>query len=200
MFTGLVQSLGTVSQVKKDSSGGLVLTVADPMAPSLEIGESVAVNGCCLTVVKKTETDFTFELGPETLENTAFGSMKPKNRVNLERAMVVGDRFGGHLVSGHVDAVGELADVTFDGDWTFLGFSVPKEFDELMIEKGSIAIDGISLTLVDVDPGRVCVMVIPHTKSVTTLGFKRIGDPVHLEFDLIAKHIKKLFATLSVEI
>lgn len=200
MFTGLVQSLGTITTVVKDGSGGLVLTVSDPMAPSLAIGESVAVNGCCLTVIKKTETDFTFELGPETLEKTTFAGMDVNSRVNLERALAVGDRLGGHFVTGHIDTVGSIAAIEETGQWTTVRFTVPTVFDELLIKKGSIAIDGISLTLVDVEPGQISIMLIPHTKSVTTLGFKRVGDPVHLEFDPIAKHVKKLFATLSVEI
>ena len=200
MFTGLVQSLGTVSHVQNDLSGGLRLTVADSMARFLAIGESVAVNGCCLTVVKKTDSDFEFELGPETLNRTTFATIEPKSRVSLERALAVGDRMGGHFVTGHVDAVGRISAILETGEWTTIQFEVPAAFDELLISKGSIAIDGISLTLVDVAPGRVNVMLIPHTKSVTTLGFKRVGDPVHLEFDLIAKHVKKLFATLSVEI
>ena len=200
MFTGLVQSLGTVSSVKRDQSGGLALSIDNEMATSLAIGESVAVNGCCLTVVKKSATTFHFQLGPETLENTVFASLVINSRVNLERALAIGDRLGGHFVTGHVDAVGRLIDITHDGEWTYLGFSVPQEFDELLVEKGSIAIDGISLTLVDVDPGRVSVMVIPHTLSATTFGMLTVGDPVHLEFDLIAKHVKKLFANLSVEI
>jgi riboflavin synthase len=200
MFTGLVQSLGTVSSVIPDGAGGLALSVSDPMAPSLALGESVAVNGCCLTVVTGGDNRFAFQLGPETLAKTAFGTVAAGDRVNLERALAVGERLGGHFVTGHIDAVGTIESVEESGEWTTIRFAVPAAFDELLVTKGSIAVDGVSLTLVDVEPGRVSVMLIPHTKAHTTLGVKRVGDPVHLEFDLIAKHVKKLFATLSVEI
>lgn len=200
MFTGLVQSLGTVASTQEDGSGGMILTIADPMAASLMLGESVAVNGCCLTVVQSTNDQFTFQLGPETLAKTTFGKMTIGNRVNLERALAVGDRLGGHFVSGHVDAVGSIQSIEESGEWTNIRFNIPKEFDELVIPKGSIAIDGISLTIVETLPGTVSVMLIPHTKSVTTLGYKRAEDDVHFEFDMIAKHVKKLLSNLSVEI
>lgn len=200
MFTGLVQSLGTVSSVFPDGTGGLTLAIRDAMAASLVPGESVAVNGCCLTVVTPANDTFTFQLGPETVARTAFGAVAAGERVNLERALAVGDRLGGHFVTGHIDAVGSIETIEESGEWTTIHFAVPAAFDELLVSKGSIAIDGVSLTLVGVEPGRVSVMLIPHTKAHTTLGLKRVGDPVHLEFDLIAKHVKKLFATLSVEI
>lgn len=200
MFTGLVQSLGTVVSAQEDGSGGVILSVADPMADMLAIGESVAVNGCCLTVVQSTNAQFTFQLGPETIAKTTFGSMTGGNRVNLERALAVGDRLGGHFVSGHVDAVGTIQSIDESGGWTTIRFNIPTEFDELVIPKGSISIDGISLTIVETLPGEISVMLIPHTKSITTLGHKQAGDSVHFEFDMIAKHVKKLLTNLSVEI
>jgi riboflavin synthase len=200
MFTGLVQSVGTIADIAPDGQGGQRLRIADAMAASVALGESIAVNGCCLTVVSQDRDTMSFDLGPETLARTTFGSLASGSRVNLERAVAVGERFGGHFVTGHIDAVGTIAAVELNGDWKTLRIEIPGAYDELLIEKGSIAVDGVSLTLATVEPGRVSIMIIPHTQSATTLGEKRQGDPVNLELDLIAKHVKKLFATLSLEI
>jgi riboflavin synthase len=200
MFTGLVQSLATVRSAKPDGSGGLTLVVADPVSGSATLGESIAINGCCLTVVASDAGQITFQLGPETLAKTTFGLVKAGDRVNLERALRVGDAIGGHFVTGHVDAVGTIHSIETSGQWSTFVFEVPESDDDLLIDKGSIAIDGISLTVVTASPGRVTVMVIPHTKSATTLGVKCIGDRVHLEFDMLAKHVRKLFAKMEVSI
>jgi len=199
MFTGLVQALGTVSAVSDDGHGGRLLTVVEAaVAPNLTIGESVAVNGVCLTVVKTTAEHFVFQVGPETVTRTTFGALAVGDRVNLERALRAGDPIGGHFVTGHVDGVGRIAKRESTGEWETVWFDLPKELDELLVVKGSIAIDGISLTLVDVKPGRVSVMLIPHTLAHTTLGHKAVGAAVNLECDLIAKHVDKLFKTLSI--
>lgn len=200
MFTGLIQSLATIRSATPDGSGGLTLSVADPMARSATLGESIAINGCCLTVVASDAEQMTFQLGPETLAKTTFHSIKAGDRVNLERALRVGDAIGGHFVTGHVDAVGTIHSIETSGEWSTFVFEVPENNDELLIDKGSIAIDGISLTVVTATPGRVTVMVIPHTKSVTTLGVKSTGDQVHLEFDMLAKHVRKLFSKMEVSI
>jgi riboflavin synthase len=200
MFTGLVRSLGTVSQTAPDGSGGLRLTVRDPMAKSVQLGDSIAVNGCCLTVVTFDAESMTFQLGPETLAKTTFGTMIPGTAVNLEPALRVGDAVGGHFVSGHVDALGAIRSIETNGDWTTFTFTVPESADELLVTKGSIAIDGISLTVVSTEPGSLSVMVIPHTRAVTTLGCKSVGDAVHLEFDLLAKHVQKLFQKLTLTV
>lgn len=199
MFTGLVQVLATVARSDPDTDGGRELAIAGAnFVPQL--GESIAVNGVCLTVVDSAgvpgtsapEGNLRFQVGPETLVRTNLGDLQPGDRVNLERALRVGDPIGGHFVSGHVDAVGRIAQRIHGGDWQTIWFEYPPEFDELMVSKGSIAIDGISLTLVDVEPGRFSVMLIPHTLAVTTLGFKPVGGTVNLEFDLLAKHVRKL--------
>jgi riboflavin synthase len=198
MFTGLVQALGTVRAVT-DINSGRRLTVAEPaLAPKLELGESVAVNGACLTVVAHTGETFDFEAGPETLVKTNLGRLGVGDRVNLERALRVGDALGGHFVTGHVDCVGTILETAVDGDWLNVWFGFPGGgFDALLVPKGSVAVDGISLTVVDVKADRFSVMLIPHTRAHTTLGFKGVGAAVNLEFDLLAKHVQKLFTHMS---
>jgi riboflavin synthase len=191
MFTGLVESLGTVTRAE-DTGAGRRLAVRDPIGPRLAVGESVAVNGVCLTVVETRGEEFAFEVGPETLLRTNLGGLRTGDRVNLERALRVGDRLGGHFVQGHVDAVGTIDRRDRNGDWEDVWFRCPAELTRLMVPKGSIAVDGISLTLVNVEAERFSVMLIPHTQAVTTLGFKKVGDPVNLEADMLARHVAKL--------
>lgn len=198
MFTGLVQSLATVREVA-DAQAGRRLRVAEPaLAPKLEVGESVAVNGACLTVVAAGGDAFDFEAGPETLAKTTLGRLAAGDRVNLERALRAGDALGGHFVTGHVDCVGTILEGSMTGDWLTVWFGFPPEWEELLVAKGSVAVDGVSLTVVDVRADRFSVMLIPHTRAHTTLGLKRPGAPVNLEFDLLAKHVQKLFKRLSL--
>jgi riboflavin synthase len=199
MFTGLVQSLAAVREVT-DARAGRRIRVTEPqLAPQLAIGESVALDGACLTVVSREEDVFDFEAGPETLAKTTLGRLTAGDRVNLERALRVGDALGGHFVSGHVDCVGSILDARIEGDWLTVWFGHPAEFDALLVSKGSVAVDGVSLTVVDAQPGRFSVMLIPHTRDHTTLGLKKPGAAVNLEFDLIAKHVQKLFNRLSIK-
>jgi len=184
--------LGTVCRVEPDGHGGRVLRISEPSFASLVLGESIAVNGACLTVVEFDAESFAFQAGPETLNRTNLGELKVGDRVNLERALRLGDAFGGHFVSGHVDSVGRIAKREPNGEWQTIWFDVPPEADELLVSKGSLAIDGVSLTLVDVLPGKVSVMLIPHTLAHTTLGLKSVGAAVNLEYDLLAKHVQKL--------
>lgn len=200
MFTGLVQALGSVRQVT-DGQGGRRLRIAEStLAPMLELGESVAVDGACLTVVARDGDAFDFEVGPETLAKTTLGRLTEGDRVNLERALRVGDALGGHFVTGHVDAVGTILEEVVTGDWLTVWFGMPPEFDALLVGKGSVAVDGVSLTIVDTRPDRFSVMLIPHTRANTTLGLKKPGAVVNLEFDLIAKHVQKLFKKISITI
>jgi riboflavin synthase len=201
MFTGLVQALGTVARSEPDGHGGRRLRVGEPaVAPLLTLGESVSVNGACLTVVERAGDWFDFQLGPETVQRTTLGTLAEGDRVNLERALRVGDPIGGHFVSGHVDAVGRVTKREPSGEWLTVWFDVPAEFDDVLVAKGSIAIDGVSLTLVDVRPGRVSVMLIPHTLAHTTLGVRGEGAAVNLEFDLLAKHVRKLMKKFALDI
>jgi riboflavin synthase len=193
MFTGLVERMGEVTRVDPDGAGGKVIRLAAPgFAGELSLGESVAVNGACLTVIECDDDTFTFQAGPETLLRTNLGALTPGDRVNLERAMRLSDRLGGHLVQGHVDGVGRIVERERQGEWETVWFSCPPELTRQLVRKGSVAVDGVSLTLVDVGADRFSVMLIPHTLANTTLGFKQPGATANLETDLIAKYVQKL--------
>jgi len=199
MFTGLIQARGTVATIQNDGYGGRALSIYEAaVAPLLTLGESVAVNGACLTVVSKTHERFDFQIGPETVQRTTLGNLQPGDVVNLERSLRVGDPIGGHFVTGHIDCTAKVISRTLNGEWETLVIGFDTTFDDLLVHKGSIAIEGISLTLIDVEPGQFSVMLIPHTLAHTTIGTKQPGDPVNLEFDLLAKHVRKLFRNLTV--
>lgn len=202
MFTGLVEALGRVERVIEEDSGRR-LTLAWPgldTAVSLALGESVAVNGCCLTVVAAKGDQFDVQAGPETLLRTNLGTKAVGDRVNFERSLRVGDRLGGHFVQGHIDTTAVLRERRTDGEWEFLAFTLDPAWTSLMVPKGSIAVDGVSLTLVDVTTDGFSVMLIPHTLAVTTLGALRIGDRVNIETDMLAKHVQKLLADRRSEL
>ncbi len=201
MFTGLVEGLGTIERFVDQNEGRrLTIRWSDlPAADPLAIGESVAVNGCCLTVVS-IEADgraFDVQAGPETLARTNLGDRQPRDRVNLERSLRVGDRLGGHFVQGHVDTTAVLRERRPEGEWEFLRFQIDTQWVPLLVSKGSIAVDGVSLTLVEVGRDDFSVMLIPHTLAVTTLGRIRPGDRVNIEADMLAKHVRALLANLN---
>jgi riboflavin synthase len=195
MFTGLVESLGTVCRL--DSEGaGRHLVIAEPgLALQLVLGESVAVNGACLTVVEREGETFGFQVSPETLQRTNLGEVAVGHTVNLERSLRLGDRLGGHLVQGHVDGLGRIARREREGDWQVVWFACPAELAAQMVSKGSVAVDGVSLTVVNVSHDGFSVALIPHTLAMTTLGRKTIGDTVNLETDLLAKYVWKYLQT-----
>ncbi len=194
MFTGLVEALGQVERVEPEGAGSRfairwqALAADDP----LRLGESIAINGCCLTVVAASADRFEVQAGPETLLRTNLGARRVGDRVNLERALRVGDRLGGHFVQGHVDTTATLRERRPDGEWEFLAFTIDAEWTPLLVPKGSIAVDGVSLTLVTVEPSEFSIMLIPHTLAVTTLGLVRPGDAVNIEADMLAKHVRRL--------
>ncbi len=191
MFTGLVETLGTVTRQAPDGAGGRHLTLAAPFALELTLGESVAVNGACLTVIEQTPDTFLVQAGPETLLRTNLGDLRDSDRVNLERSLRLGDRLGGHIVQGHVDGIGKIAAREQQGEWETIWFAVPPELATQMVTKGSVAVDGVSLTLVDVLADRFSVALIPHTLMITTLGFKQVGDAVNVETDMFGKYVMK---------
>jgi riboflavin synthase len=191
MFTGLVETLGTIQNVRDEGPGRRLTLSAPSLLTDMKLGDSVAVNGCCLTVVELTADGFGFEAGPETLRLTNLGELRIGDRVNLERSLRLSDRLGGHLVTGHIDGLGRIAEKKRDGDWEFIWFGCPVELAQQMVPKGSVAVDGVSLTLCEVKPDAFSVALIPHTLAMTTLGFKNVGASVNLETDLLAKYVWK---------
>ncbi len=194
MFTGLVEALGRVERIEPEGAGRRLTLAWSGLSEALALGESVAVNGCCLTVVATEGDRIVVQAGPETLLRTNLGEKSAGDPVNLERSLRVGDRLGGHFVQGHVDATASLRGRREEGEWSFLDFEVDPAWTLLMVPKGSIAVDGVSLTLVDVGPGGFSVMLIPHTLAATTLGGLAPGDRVNIEADMIAKHVAKLLS------
>jgi riboflavin synthase len=192
VFTGLVEALGQVTEVLEEESGRRITLLWHGLDDPLRIGDSVAVNGCCLTVIASTGDRFEVQAGPETLLRTNLGDARPGDRVNLERPLRVGDRLGGHFVQGHIDTTARLLERRREGEWEFLAFALDPSWMSLLVSKGSVAVDGVSLTLVDVWPHGFSVMLIPHTLSVTTLGLIKPGDRVNIETDILAKHVAKL--------
>jgi riboflavin synthase len=192
LFTGLVETLGRVDRIDDEGPGRRFRLSWPEFADSFTLGESIAVNGCCLTVVLSEGITFDVQAGPETLLRTNLGSKRVGDPVNLERSLRVGDRLGGHFVQGHVDTTAALIERRPEGEWDFLAFALDPAWTPLMVPKGSIAVDGVSLTLVDVAPDRFSVMLIPHTLAATTLGTLKPGDRVNIEADMLAKHVAKL--------
>ena len=192
MFTGIVEELGEVVRVE-DLGSSARLTVRGPVVTSdAGHGDSIAVNGVCLTVVGTHDGTFHADVMAETLKRSALGALVPGSPVNLERAVRVSDRLGGHVVQGHVDGTGALLSVTPDEHWTVVRVSLPGELARYIVEKGSITVDGVSLTVSAVSRDWFEVSLIPTTLALTTLGRKGPGDPVNLEVDIIAKHVEKL--------
>jgi riboflavin synthase len=191
VFTGLVQSLATVQRATPEGPGVRLVVRDERIAAGALIGDSIAINGCCLTVVSINGADLAFEAGPETLERTSLGRLKPGDRVNLESSLRMGDSLGGHLVSGHVDAVGQLERRNEDGEWCAMWFTVADGLTRQMASKGSVAVDGVSLTLVEVEANRFSVALIPHTLAATTLGNLQPGDEVNIETDILAKYVER---------
>ena len=192
MFTGLVEVLGRIERVIDENQGKRLLLVWPGLDSAMATGESVAVNGCCLTVVAGEGQRFEVQAGPETLLRTNLGSRRAGDGVNLERSLRVGDRLGGHFVQGHIDTTAVLVERRQEGEWEFLAFTLDSSWLRLLVSKGSIAVDGVSLTLVDVRADGFSVMLIPHTLAVTTLGLLKPGDRVNIETDMLAKHVAKL--------
>jgi riboflavin synthase len=200
MFTGIVETLGRIERVVDEGEGRRLIVQWPHLAEPLAIGESVAVNGCCLTVVKAEGSTFEVQAGPETLARTNLGAKAEGDVVNLERALRVGDRLGGHFVQGHIDTTAVLRQRRPEGEWEFLGFAIESAWTSFMVPKGSIAVDGVSLTLVEVERDSFSVMLIPHTLAVTTLGRLAPGDRVNIEVDILAKHVQKFTDNLKLEI
>ncbi|HET7768670.1 MAG TPA: riboflavin synthase [Chloroflexota bacterium] len=202
MFTGVVEELGTVRSVTPNATGARLEIAAERVLEDAAIGASIAVNGCCLTVVALGDRLWAADAVEETLRRTCLGALRPGDRVNLERPVRLADRLGGHLVQGHVDAVGTLLERAALPDGSArVRIGAPPAVLRYVVEKGSVAVDGVSLTVTDANGvygEGFGVALIPHTLSVTTLGIKRVGDSVNLEADLIAKYVERLLPPLSI--
>ena len=191
MFTGLVELMARVASLQQRGPGVRLVIEAPTIAAASAIGDSIAVNGCCLTVVEIANGTLAFDAGEETLNRTNLGELREASPVNLERSLRVGDPLGGHYVTGHIDGQGSLHERQEDPPWAKLYFQAPPQLLRQMASKGSVAIDGASLTLVDVEADRFSVALIPHTLEVTTLGSLQPGDAVNLETDVLAKYVEK---------
>ncbi len=192
MFSGIVESLGKVAELR-DEPPGCTLVVREPkIAGETAVADSVSINGCCLTVVAADSETMAFQAGPETLKRTNLGDLKVGSPVNLERALKVADRLGGHFVSGHIDGTGQLIERNDQGEWSEFWFSISPAIARQMAPKASIAVDGVSLTIVESEPERFSVALIPYTLAVTTLGPMKLGDRVNLETDILAKYVERL--------
>jgi len=197
MFTGIVEATGRVARV--DPAGtGRRLRIDTALGAELRAGDSIAVNGVCLTVVAGDATGFAADISPETVRVTTLGDRAPGEPVNLERPLRADARLGGHFVLGHVDGVGRVAALRPDGEGYWLEVDVPEPLEPYMISKGSIAVDGISLTIASLDTGRVGVAIVPFTHAHTTLGSARVGDRVNLEADVVGKYVARLLDERSV--
>lgn len=192
MFTGIVEEKGTVKYINIAGVSGSIAVKASKVLEGTKIGDSIAVNGVCLTVVTLQPDGFSADVMAETLRRTSLGQCQPGDRVNLERAMAADGRFGGHIVAGHIDGTGTVQSVTPEGNAVWVTIAAPKEILRYIVEKGSIAIDGISLTVAYVDDSVFKVSVIPHTGEETTLLSRKPGDIVNLENDIVGKYIEKL--------
>jgi riboflavin synthase len=197
MFTGIVEEMGAIASMEKTLAGTRLTILAAIVMGDLKIGDSVSVNGTCLTVVTRDERTFAVEVSPETLSVTTFGHVTAGAPVNLERAMKLNERIGGHLVAGHVDGVGTIRNRHQEGNAIFFTIEAPQEILRYCVVKGSVTVDGISLTINDVTDRGFSVTIIPHTAKVTTLGLKQVNDTVNLESDLIGKYIERLLQERS---
>ena len=198
MFTGLIEARGNVTSLQPEGPGVRVtvevpaVMTGDDKRTEIQIGDSVAINGCCLTVIEIVGNRWSFQAGTETLSKTNLGTLQPGDAVNLERPLSVRGELGGHFVQGHIDGVGTVEKIEQDGEWITMWFRLPPELARLLVPKGSVAVDGISLTVVDAEAERFSVALIPHTLEVTSLGLRAVGDAVNIETDILAKYVQRL--------
>jgi riboflavin synthase len=199
MFTGIVEELGEVVRLTDTGGDSAVLAVRGPLVTSdARHGDSISVNGVCLTVIDNVDGVFTADVMGETLRRSSLRALRPGSQVNLERAAVLGGRLGGHLVQGHVDGVAEVIGREPADEWEVVRFSLPPALAKYVVEKGSITVDGVSLTVMATDDESFAVGMIPTTSKLTVLGSKAIGDPVNLEVDVIAKYVEKMLGDRNV--
>jgi riboflavin synthase len=196
LFTGIIEDLGTVAAIRRIADGATITIRTKLAITRIAVGESIAVNGCCLTVTAKSRGTFSMDISAESLRRTTLGDLKAGDRVNLERCLTLEKLLGGHMVSGHVDGVGKIVEIEPEGDSRLYTFEIGPRQGHYLIEKGSVAIDGISLTVFDIlrskRAAKFKVALIPHTLKVTTLGFKRPGAAVNVESDMLVKYVERV--------
>lgn len=192
MFTGIIEEVGTVAGIQRGGNKSFIRIKAQKVLEDVKLGDSIAVNGVCLTVTDFDSASFRADVMNETLSRSSLGNLRSGSPVDLERAMAAGGRFGGHIVSGHIDGTGTITDIKNDGIAVWYTVSAKPEIMRYIVEKGSVAIDGISLTVAKVADSTFSVSIIPHTAAQTVLGTKKVGDTVNLENDIIAKYVEKL--------
>ena len=202
MFTGLVEGMGRVVDLVQEAAGirividppSEMIQATNPATDAIHVGDSIAINGCCLTVIEDQNGHLSFQAGQETLSKTNLGQFQTGDMVNLERSLPVNGRLGGHFVQGHVDGIGIVDQLDKDSEWVTMGFQVSESLAELMVPKGSVTVDGVSLTVVTVAPNRFTIALIPHTLTVTTLGRRAVGQTVNIETDILGKYARKFLA------
>lgn len=192
MFTGIIEEVGTIKQIQKNPASAVITIAADTVLEQTKIGDSIAVNGVCLTVTDLKADSFMADVMHETLRRSSLGSVRTGSPVNLERAMQLGGRFGGHIVSGHIDTTGKILGIREDDNAVWYRIGADYMTLKYIVEKGSVALDGISLTVAEVRSDSFSVSVIPHTRANTTLTYKKIGDIINIETDCIGKYVEKL--------
>ncbi len=192
MFTGLIEEIGEIKSIEKGANSARITIKADAVLKDTKIGDSISTNGVCLTVTEFNKNSFSVDVMAETIRNSNLGKLKSGSKVNLERALRLSDRLGGHIVSGHIDGIGTIVEIYKEENATWVSVQTTVEILKYIVHKGSITIDGISLTVAYVDESIFKVSIIPHTKDETTLIIKNIGDEVNLENDMLAKYVEKL--------
>lgn len=192
MFTGIIEHLGKVKQVKLQASSAIIVVDVGTLSDDVNPGDSIAINGACLTVTQIKDSEVYFDVSTETLSKTTIGGLKTSDNINIERSLKMGDKLGGHFVTGHVDGVGVINKVENEPGQCTVWFSVSEELTNMMIKKGSVAVDGISLTIVEIREGLFSVALIPYTLEATTLGFKKAGQKVNIETDMLGKWVKRI--------
>ena len=199
MFTGIIEELGTINNIRKNAASAVLTIDASTVLEDVHMGDSIAVNGVCLTVTSFTSTSFTADVMHETLNRSSLGSLRSGSKVNLERAMSADGRFGGHIVSGHIDGTGTVSNIKKDDNAVWYTIRTSSDIMRYIVEKGSIAIDGISLTVTWTDEESFKVSIIPHTAAQTTLSRRKAGDIVNLENDIIGKYVEKLLQPAEIQ-
>jgi riboflavin synthase len=194
MFTGIVEELGSVAAIERLPDAARLTIAASTVLADAKLGDSISVNGCCLTVAAWDETTWTADVMAETLAKTSLGDLAPGARINLERAVTMATRLGGHVVQGHVDGVGRILSRHPSEHWELVEIELPETLSRYLVAKGSITVDGVSLTVVEAGASAFTVSLIPETLARTTLGFRQPGDPVNLEVDVLAKYVERLLA------